>query len=174
LSETKRASFEEAVLPHLDAAYNLARWMTRNEADAEDMVQEAFLRAYRFYDNARGDNCRGWLLAIVRNTCRTWLQAHGAAEHTTSFDEQLHGGAREQTAPDAALLAKADREIVRQAIEDLPLEFREVIVLREVEGVAYKDIAEIAGIPLGTVMSRLARARQRLHEYLARRLGNGV
>ncbi|HEX5443172.1 MAG TPA: sigma-70 family RNA polymerase sigma factor, partial [Pirellulales bacterium] len=130
MSETKRASFEEAVLPHLDAAYNLARWMTRNEVDADDVVQEAFLRAYRFYDGMRGLNCRAWLLAIVRNTCCTWLQGNRAAERTTPFDEELHGVGSHDTEPDAALLASADRDMVRQAIEELPVEFREVFVLR--------------------------------------------
>src|SRR5262249_13415037 len=149
-------SFEEAVLPHLDAAYNLARWMTRNEVDAEDVVQEAFLRAYRFYDDVRGPNHRAWLLAIVRNTSCTWLQANRAAERATTFDEELHGEASGDSQPDAALLATADREMVRQAMEELPLEFREVLILREIEGVAYKDIAEVVGIPVGTVMSRLA------------------
>jgi RNA polymerase sigma-70 factor (ECF subfamily) len=171
LSDTKRATFEEAVLPHLDAAHNLARWMTRSEADADDVVQEAFLRAYRFYDGLRGANCRAWLLTIVRNTCCTWLQANRAGERFTSFDEEVHGASPAGAEPDAALLARADRETVRQAMEELPAEFREVFVLREVEGVAYKEIAEIAGIPVGTVMSRLARARQRLQSCLARRLG---
>jgi RNA polymerase sigma-70 factor, ECF subfamily len=174
LKETKQASFEEAVMQHLDAAYNLARWMTRNEADADDVVQEAFLRAYRFYNDLRGVNCRPWLLAIVRNTCCTWLQANRAAEDMEEFDEELHSVGSHGSEPDAALLASADREMVRQAIEELPVEFREVFVLREVEGVPYKDIAEIAGIPVGTVMSRLARARQRLQRCLSRRLGQGV
>ena len=169
--ETKRASFEEAVLPHLDAAYNLARWLTRNEADADDVVQEAFLRAFRFYEDVHGLNCRAWLLTIVRNTCCTWLQANRAGEPTTTFDEEIHSTETHSTSPDAALLAKADREMMRQAIEELPLEFREVIVLRELEGVSYKEIAEIAGIPLGTVMSRLACACGRLQQCLARRLG---
>lgn len=171
LYEKQRASFEEAVLPHLDAAYNLARWLTRNEADADDVVQEAFLRAVRFYEGVHGINCRAWLLTIVRNTCFTWLQANRAGEPTITFDEEMHSSEAHSTSPDAALLANADREILRQAMEDLPVEFREVIVLRELEGVTYKEIAEIAGIPLGTVMSRLARARGRLQECFARRLG---
>ena len=171
LYETKRASFEEAVLPHLDAAYNLARWLTRNEADADDVVQEAFLRAFRFYGGFHGLNCRAWLLTIVRNTCCTWLQAKRAGEPTITFDEEMHSTETQSTSPDAALLANADREMLQQAIEELPLEFREVIVLRELEGVTYKEIAEIAGIPMGTVMSRLARARWRLQQCLSRRLG---
>ena len=113
--------------------------------------------AYRFYDGLRGANCRAWLLTIVRNTCCTWLQANRAGERFTPFDEELHGANAAGTEPDAALLARADRDMVRQAMEELPAEFREVFVLREVEGVSYKDIAEIAGIPVGTVMSRLAR-----------------
>ena len=171
LYETKRASFEEAVLPHLDAAYNLARWMTRNEADADDVVQEAFLRAFRFYGGFHGLNCRAWLLTIVRNTCCTWLQANLGGGPTVTFDEEMHSTEAQSTSPDAALLANADRGILQQAIEVLPVEFREVIVLRELEGATYKEIAEIAGIPMGTVMSRLARARGRLQQYLARRLG---
>jgi RNA polymerase sigma factor (sigma-70 family) len=170
LHETKRASFEDAVLPHLDAAYNLARWLTRNEADADDVVQEAFLRAFRFYEDVRGPNCRAWLLTIVRNTCCTWLQANRAGGPTISFDEEVHSSENYSSSPDAALLANADREMMRQAMEELPLEFREVIVLRELEGVTYKEIAEILGIPMGTVMSRLARARERLQKSLVRRL----
>ncbi len=169
--EKQRASFEEAVLPHLDAAYNLARWLTRNEADADDVVQEALLRAFRFYESFHGLNCRAWLLTIVRNTCCTWLQANRAGEPTITFDEELHSTETQSTSPDAALLANADREMLQQAMEELPQEFREVIVLRELEGVTYKEIAEIAGIPMGTVMSRLARARGRLQQCLARRLG---
>jgi RNA polymerase sigma factor (sigma-70 family) len=171
LYEKQRASFEEAVLPHLDAAYNLARWLTRNEADADDVVQEALLRAFRFYESFHGLNCRAWLLTIVRNTCCTWLQANRAGEPTITFDEELHSTETQSTSPDAALLANADREMLQQAMEELPQEFREVIVLRELEGVTYKEIAEIAGIPMGTVMSRLARARGRLQQCLARRLG---
>jgi len=171
LHETTRASFEEAALPHLDAAYNLARWLTRNEVDAEDVVQEAFLRAFRFYENFHGLNCRSWLLTIVRNTCCTWLQANRAGEPTITFDEVMHCTETQSTSPDAALLSKSERELLQQAIEELPLEFREVIVLRELNGVSYNEIAEIVGIPIGTVMSRLARARGRLQQCLARRLG---
>jgi len=171
LHETTRASFEEAALPHLDAAYNLARWLTRNEVDAEDVVQEAFLRAFRFYEDFHGLNCRAWLLTIVRNTCCTWLQANRAGEPTITFDEVMHSTETQSTSPDAALLSKSERELLQQAIEELPLEFREVIVLRELNGVSYNEIAEIVGIPIGTVMSRLARARGRLQQCLARRLG---
>lgn len=148
--------------------------MTRNEADAEDVSQEALLRAYRFYDTMRGANCRAWLLTIVRNTCFTWLQANRPAECTTAFDEKVHSVGLHGSEPDAALIASANREMVRQAIEELPIEFREVFVLREVEGATYNEIADIAGIPPGTVMSRLARARQRLQQCLARRLANEV
>jgi RNA polymerase sigma-70 factor (ECF subfamily) len=171
LYETKRASFEEAVLPHLDAAYNLARWLTRNEADADDVVQEAFMRAFRFYGDFHAGNCRAWLLTIVRNTCCTWLQANRAGEPTITFDEEMHSGETIDGGPEAKLLAQADRKMLGEAIEELPWEFREVIVLRELEGMAYKEIAEVAGIPLGTVMSRLARARDRLRMCLAKRLG---
>jgi len=169
LHTPRRASFEEAVLPHLDAAYNLARWLTRNESDAEDVSQEACLRAFRFYHGFQGHNCRAWLLTIVRNTCCTWLQANRAGEPTVTFDEEMHSDGSQSPAPDAALLAAADREMLRTAIEALPWEFREVIVLREIEGVSYKEIADIVGIPLGTVMSRLARARGRLQQSLTAR-----
>jgi RNA polymerase sigma-70 factor (ECF subfamily) len=171
LRESSWASFDEAVLPHLDAAYNLARWLTRNETDAEDVVQEAFVRAFRFYGGFQGGNSRAWLLTIVRNTCCTWLQANRAGEPTVTFDEEVHSSDARDTGPEAELLANANREIIKQAIEELPWEFREVIVLREIEGMSYKDIAGIAGIPLGTVMSRLTRARERLRTCLARRLG---
>jgi RNA polymerase sigma-70 factor (ECF subfamily) len=171
LHDRQRASFEEAVLPHLDAVYNLARWLTRNESDADDVVQEALLRAFRFFDNVRGRNCRAWLLTIVRNTCYTWLHANRAGKPTVPFDEEKHSTETGSTSPDAALVANVDRDLLRQAIEELPTEFREVLVLREFEGMAYKEIAGIAGIPVGTVMSRLGRARGRLQECLAARIG---
>jgi RNA polymerase sigma factor (sigma-70 family) len=158
--------FEEVVLPHLTAAYNLARWLTRNGNDAEDLVQEACLRAFKSFAGFRGGDERAWLLTIVRNTCYTWLQANRAQELTMSFDEEMHtteGGSRD---PETLLLESADRELLKNALEELPLEFREVVVLRELEGMSYKEIADLAGIPVGTVMSRLARARERLQRRL--------
>jgi RNA polymerase sigma-70 factor (ECF subfamily) len=153
------------VLPHLDAAYNLARWLTRNDAAAQDVVQESFLRAFRFHDGFRGSDGRAWLLAIVRNTCFTWLQQN-RTEQTASFDEELHSPESELSSPSEALQQSEDREAVRRAVEELPAEYREAIVLRELEGLSYKQIAAVAGIPIGTVMSRLARARGRLQRTL--------
>ncbi len=154
-------------MPHLDAAYHLARWLTANEHDARDVVQEATMRAFRFFSGFRNGSPRAWLLSIVRNTCHTWLQRHRNHPAMVEFDEDLHDLADPAPAPDALLLQQAGIEAVRDAIGRLPVEFREVVILREMEGCSYKDIAEIAGIPVGTVMSRLARARRQLFEALA-------
>ncbi len=159
--------FERAVLPHLDAAYNLARWLTRNEHDAEDVVQEAYLRALQFFGSFYGVDGRAWLLTIVRNTCYTWLQKNRGPKPTTTFDDEIHSVTGAASSPETLLLQREDKELLRQALEELPVEFREVIVLRELEGFSYKEIAGIANIPLGTVMSRLARARERLEQHLA-------
>ncbi len=165
----KLARFEAVILPHLDAAYNLARWLTRNEDDAQDMVQEAYLRAFKFFDAMQGLDGRAWLLAIVRNVCYTWLQKNRQREIATSFDEEIHSGERESSNPEIFALQSADRELIQTALEQLPVEFREIVVLRELEGLSYKEIAEIAKIPTGTVMSRLARARERLKQVLRSR-----
>jgi RNA polymerase sigma-70 factor (ECF subfamily) len=162
------ARFEQTVLPHLDAAHNLARWLTHNDHDAEDVVQEAYLRAYEFFGGFHAADGRSWLLAIVRNTCYTWLEKNRPRRPTVPFDEELHGRDSTGMSPQAISVRHESQQLVRQAVETLPLEFREVIVLRELEGLSYKEIAGIVGIPLGTVMSRLARARERLHESLAR------
>jgi RNA polymerase sigma-70 factor (ECF subfamily) len=160
--------FERAMLPHLRAAYNLARWLTGNDHDAEDVVQEAYLRAFRFFERCHGDG-RAWLLAVVRNTCYTWLRRQRVPEaQFTPFDEEIHGGTDPMAEPLTLLLRQAEREQLREAVERLPVGYREVIVLRELEGCSYKDVAAIAEIPLGTVMSRLARARKALHESLVR------
>jgi RNA polymerase sigma factor (sigma-70 family) len=162
------ARFEQTILPHLDAAYNLARWLTRNEHDAEDMVQEAYLRAFKFFDAFHGVDGRAWLLTIVRNTCYTWLQQNRAREITTVFDEEIHSIDVDSDTSNPATLAlqSADHQTLRQALDELPMEFREVVVLRDLEGFSYKEIADIANIPTGTVMSRLARARERLKNIL--------
>jgi RNA polymerase sigma-70 factor (ECF subfamily) len=160
--------FERQVLPHLDAAYNLARFLMRNDQDAEDVVQEAALRAFRFFDSFRGENSRAWLLSIVRNTAFTALKRNRMDEETVVFDEELHG---EQIPPlDAgiALDRVQDQQTVRAAIEQLPAEFREAITLRELEGMSYKEIADVASVPIGTVMSRLARARRQLQLLLTK------
>jgi RNA polymerase sigma factor (sigma-70 family) len=164
--ESKQASFEQAVLPHLDAAYNLARWLTRDAHDAEDVVQEATLRAFRFH----GDDGRTWLLAVVRNTCYTWLKRNRPATPTASFDEKAHGAADASCNPETLFLQGAAREMLHEALGELPLDFREVVVLRELEGLSYKEIAAVTEVPLGTVMSRLARGRGMLRDRLARRL----
>ena len=166
-------NFEELILPHLDAAYNLARWLTRNTQDAEDIVQEAYLRAFRFFDGFRGGNARTWLLKIVRNTCYTWLDQNRAQQVTDTFDEQVNTDVTESQNPETLLLQKADGQLLNQALEELPMAFREVFVLLELEGLSYKGIAEVLGIPIGTVMSRLARARTRLRELLSQDLSNG-
>jgi RNA polymerase sigma factor (sigma-70 family) len=170
--QTNGITFEEAVLPHLDAAYNLARWLTRNTQDAEDVVQEAYLRAFRFFGGFHGGNVRAWLLKIVRNTCYTWLHQNRTQQATDLFDEQIHTDVAESQNPEALLLRKADGQLLKQALEELPIDFREVLVLLELEGLSYKDIAEVLGIPIGTVMSRLARARHRLRESLSRHPSN--
>lgn len=166
----KLARFEEAILPHMDAAYNIARWLTRNERDAEDMVQESYLRAFKFFEAFTGVNSRAWLLTIVRNTCYTWLQQNRARELMTEFDEEIHSDDTEVWNPAARAAAESDSRLVRQALEALPAEYREVVVLRDLEGLSYKEIADVAAVPLGTVMSRLARARGRLKQLLTERL----
>lgn len=165
--ESLLQNFEEAVLPHLGAAYNLARWLTRNDADAEDVVQEAYLRAFRHFGGYRGGEGRPWLLAIVRNTCYSWMQQNRASKLQIVFDEETHTGRADYLNPETMLLKEADNELLRQGLEELPAEFREIIVLRELEGLSYKEIADVAEIPMGTVMSRLARARKRLQQSLA-------
>lgn len=155
------------VLPLLPSAYNLARWLVRNDHDAEDVVQEAFLRAYRFFSSYRGGDPRAWLLAIVRNACWSWLRANRSREVRTSLDDLDE--APDPLAPDAEeeLVRSVDTERLRGAIAALPAEFREVLVLREFEELSYRGIADVSGIPIGTVMSRLARARARLQVALA-------
>lgn len=156
--------FEANVVPHMGAAYNLARWLTRNDHDAEDVVQEAYLRAFRFWESFHGADPRAWLLAIVRNTCFTWL--HQNRKPSSELPEDMPDLKSAQANPEALLLANIDAEMLRRAVEELPLEFREAIVLRELEGFSYKEISSITSTPIGTVMSRLARARTRLQKAL--------
>jgi RNA polymerase sigma factor (sigma-70 family) len=158
--------FEQVILPHLDAAYNLARWLTRNPDDARDVVQEALVRAMKYFGGYRGGDSRAWLLTIVRNTSYSWLQRHKAPT-VELHDDELANHPETQSNPESVLLRGAHRQRVHQAIQALPIEFREVIVLRELEGLSYKEISAVAGVPMGTVMSRLARARQQLQESLA-------
>jgi RNA polymerase sigma-70 factor (ECF subfamily) len=166
--EHKQARFEEMIMPHLDSAFNLARWLTRNEHDAQDIVQEAFLRAYKFFGGFRGGNSRSWLLSIIRNTAYTWLRKNRKQELTT-FEVETHDIEDVAANPEVLLLQNADRADLLRAVEQLPVEFREALVLRELEGMSYKEIAELADVPLGTVMSRLARARKLLQRTLAQR-----
>jgi len=170
--ERLRLSLEQAILPHLDAAYSLARWLTATEQDAEDVLQEACLRATRFFPGYQGGSARAWLLSIVRRTSYTWHEKNREPDATAiAFDEELHSGGCVTIDPEARLLRQADREMIRQALAELPVEFREVIVLREFEQLSYKEIASVAEIPVGTVMSRLARGRQQLQQSLVARLG---
>lgn len=154
--------FAAVVLPHLDAAYTLARYLTRNDADAQDVVQDAALRALKYFGGFRGttgSDGRAWFLAIVRNTAHTWRHRQHGDVPVTQFNEELHSDHVAPTDPTAAV-------DLRQAVDALPLEFREVIVLRELEGLSYKEISDVTGVPVGTVMSRLSRARKRLQEAL--------
>jgi RNA polymerase sigma-70 factor (ECF subfamily) len=169
-----RERFEQAVLPHLDAAYNLARWLTRNEHDAQDVTQESFLRAFRFFDGYQGGNMLAWLLTIVRNTCYTWLHQNRPPDSAVEFDEEIHSSESSGGAdPELQVLASADKETLQHALEELPDLFREALVLRELEGMSYKEIADVTSVSLGTVMSRLARGRTRLRESLSVELSRG-
>jgi RNA polymerase sigma factor (sigma-70 family) len=165
--EAVLASFERLLLPHLNAAYNLARWLTHDDQDAEDLVQEAYLRALKAFDGFRGGDGRAWLLSIVRNTCHTWMRQTGSARLDAVFDEEIHSSDSDDLSPEAVLIQSVDRQLVKQAVEELPSEFREVLIMRELEGLSYKEIANVVDLPLGTVMSRLARARKRLQLRLA-------
>src|SRR5213595_519959 len=164
-------SFEAVMLPHLDAAHNLARWLLRNEQDAQDVVQEAFLRAFKSFGGFHGSNGRAWLLTIVRNTSYTLLKKNRAADLTTPFDEEIHVTGHESAGPVTILEHSENAELIKEAMDELPAEFREILALRHQEGLSYKEIGEILKVPTGTVMSRLARARAKLREYLEARIG---
>ena len=172
-SQPNNRRFRELALPHLDSAYNLARWLLRDDHDAEDVVQEAFLRAFRAFGGFRGENARPWLLAIVRNSCYTWLAQHRRAEIEVSYDDDIHGGedqvdgarARADN-PETILARQDDARLVDEALQRLPVGYREAVVLRDIEDLSYKEIAEVAGLPIGTVMSRIARGRKLLVTHL--------
>src|SRR5437764_4452351 len=170
-SEDDQARFASVVLPHLADAYALARWLTGNRADAEDVVQEACLRAFRGIAGFAGVNARAWVLTIVRHAAYTWLGKNRSAALLMVDDleaverQQASGGTSREAAPEtpeAALIAKTDAARLEAAIAELPVPFRETLVLRDVQGLDYREIAEVTKVPIGTVMSRLARARQRL------------
>ena len=163
-SEARLRLFEEVILPHLNAAYNLARWLTRNEHDAQDAVQEAYLRAFRFFDSYRGGDGKSWLLEIVRNTCFTFHRREKRNVMSVVFDEAAHTPAVNPPNAEEALVEASKRTIMRNCIEALPETFREVLVMRELEEMSYRQIADVAGVPAGTVMSRLSRARKRLED----------
>jgi RNA polymerase sigma-70 factor (ECF subfamily) len=176
MGEQKRGSgpvgtFEQVVLPHMDAAYNLARWLVRNTQDAEDMVQEAYLRAFKFFGSYQGGDARAWVLKIVRNTCYSFFEKNRPTELAEEFDETVHTAGAERPGAEAALLQSADSQMLRAALDELPVRFREALILREMEGLSYKEIAEVTGVPIGTVMSGLARGRAQLRERLLRARG---
>jgi len=162
-AESRLRLFEEIILPHMDAAYNLARWLTRNEHDSQDVVQEAYLRAFRFFDSYKGGDGKSWLLEVVRNTCFTWHRRERRNLATVVFDEAAHTSCVRPN-QEEALVDAANRTILQNCIERLPEAFREVLVMRDLEEMSYRQIAEVTGLPTGTVMSRLSRARKRLEE----------
>ena len=169
---TRQELFEGTVLPYLNSAYNLARWLTRNEHDAEDIVQEAFLRALRSFDTFTiGRDARAWLLTIVRNSCRTWHRQNRSRETTVDWDVDSQPTLAEWADPQTVLIKNANSELIREAMEQLPFEYREILILRELEELPYKEIAQIVDIPLGTVMSRISRARKELYLRLSRPKG---
>lgn len=178
---TKHTRFQAAVLPHLNAAFNLARWLTRSHQDAEDIVQEAYLRAFRSFEHFHGDDGRVWLLTIVRNTFYSWYQHNKKQQMETQFEEEIHSAEQNGSAtsqfdnndPENLLVQHDSQKQLQQALEALPLEFREVMIMRELEDLSYKQIAEIIGIPMGTVMSRLGRGRKHLALLLAAHIRPG-
>jgi RNA polymerase sigma-70 factor, ECF subfamily len=167
LSPRDLSRFDACVLPHLDAAHNLARYLLRDADDADDAVQDAFVRAIRHFDGFRGVDGRAWLLSIVRNTCFTRLGRRRSRGESVEFDEEMHTVPEAGSGPEVDLERNAATESVRKGLDRLAVEFREVLVLRELEGLSYKEIAEVSGVPIGTVMSRLARGRKQLMLALA-------
>jgi RNA polymerase sigma-70 factor (ECF subfamily) len=168
-----RRDFEKVVVPHLDAAFNFARWLTKNDADAEDVVQDAAIRAFRYFPSLRNEDARAWLLTIVRNTWYGRLAKAGGTQRVEVHDDMIDAREDGAPGPEALALRQQTVERVRRAVEELPPDFREVIVLRELEGLSYKEIAAVAGVPVGTVMSRLSRARERLLAILTPAVADG-
>jgi RNA polymerase sigma-70 factor (ECF subfamily) len=166
LEHTDPPNFEQDVLPHLDAAFNLARWLMRTEQDAQDVVQEAYLRAFRFFSGFHGGDARAWLMKIVRNTCYSWLRANRPLQDASELDENFSAPDYHAPNPEELLLQNDSGNLLHKALENLPASLREVLILREIEGMSYREIADITGVPLGTVMSSLSRARGRLRQAL--------
>lgn len=164
LEHTQIGSFDETILPHLGAAHHLARWLVRGRDDAEDVVQEACLRAFRYFGTFRGGNARAWLLRIVHNTVIRRLQKNRAQQLASEFNEEIHSERCEAVNPEALLLQRTDTQLLEQAMNHLPVRWRKVLMLRELDGLSYKEIAEVVGVPMGTVMSTLFRARERFRE----------
>jgi RNA polymerase sigma-70 factor (ECF subfamily) len=179
---TTRPRFDEVALPHLDAAYNLARWLTRNDADAADVVQEAMLRALTYFDGYRGENAKAWLLTIVRNTCFRWLERNRPAAlvpltHEVETEVDAATARPENEAPpdpETLLSRRREAAVLNDLIAELPPLFREILVLREMEELTYRDIGDVLDVPIGTVMSRLARARSLLKDAWNRRHSRGA
>jgi RNA polymerase sigma-70 factor (ECF subfamily) len=163
--------FEKIILPHLNAAHNLARWLTRNEHDAQDVVQEAYLRAFRFFDGFKGGDGKTWLLAVVRNTCLTWRRNEKRGMTNEPFDEMTYKSNIPAPNQEEQLVNAAKIEALRNCIETMPVDFREILVMRELEEMSYRQISEVASLPAGTVMSRLSRARKRLEECAKWKMG---
>jgi len=159
-------------MQHLDAAYNLARWLTRDPSDADDVVQEAYMRAFRFSDGFHGGDSRSWILKIVRNTCFTWLKKNRSHELVYELEEDQHQAPTSN--PEELLLERADRKILKDLLNDLPAAYKEIIVLRDLEGLSYKEISSVTELPIGTVMSRLARARKKLQSGAIRTPAGGT
>ncbi|MFZ0589583.1 MAG: sigma-70 family RNA polymerase sigma factor [Bryobacteraceae bacterium] len=172
VSKPERDRFERIVLPHLKSAYNLARWLTRNEHDAEDVVQEAFLRALRSFETFQiGRDVRAWFLTIVRNTCCTWMRQNRPREPMTPLDDDPQFAIEPGSDPETVLIKRVNSQLILQALEEMPFAYREILVLRELEDLSYKEIAKLVELPLGTVMSRLSRARKELYARLGQTIG---
>lgn len=170
----KETRFEQIMMPYLGDAYNLARWMARNPEDAKDIVQEAMIRAFRFFDGYHDGSAKAWLLTIVRNTGYTWLRQNRAHEINAVFEEEALEVPERSPGPEAQAAQSANQELLHKALERVPLEFREIVILRDLEGFSYKEIVAITDLPMGTVMSRLSRARTRLQQELMERAGKEI